>query len=144
MTDIMNKSLIAFLAEGSTVKGVLTVYDEEKYKEGLETPTFYKTTMQNIKVGDIAIVPTSTRFGFTTNKVVEVDVEPDFGWTREVKWIVGALGTEAYEQCLEYEKAIMDAFQKSERDKLKRKMKKQLNDAAKSVPLPKVTALPAQ
>lgn len=48
----------------------------------------FKTLDPSIIKGDLIVVPTTTRHGFTVVKVEEVDVEIDFEASIELKWIV--------------------------------------------------------
>lgn len=60
--------------------------------------TMFKTLDPNIKVDDFVTVPTDTRHHMTVCKVVEVDVEPDLETSKEMKWIVGVVGTADFDQ----------------------------------------------
>ena len=69
------------------------------YESGDDAPkTMFKTLDQDIKVDDFVTVPTDTRHEMTVCKVVEVDVEPDLESSREMKWIVGVVGTADFDQ----------------------------------------------
>jgi len=132
MSTNINKDLVAFLVdEGSQVQGVTAVYDEQAYKNGHETPTFYKAPKgMEISEGDIAVVPTSKshRVGFTTNKVIKVGVSPDFNSSQSVKWIAGVVRTEGYEGCVKFEQSVIEKFKAAEQRKLEEQMRETMKD----------------
>lgn len=129
--DIQNKSMAVFVMN-EEVRGIKAVYEDIH-----ETPAFYKTFDQNVKVGQLIVVPASTRLGFTTNKVVEVDVEPDINRSGEVKWIVGSVSLENYESCLEQEQEMitqLNALEKRKaREAVKAEMEKSFGEDLKSI-----------
>ena len=98
-----------------------------------QTRTLFKTLDPSIKVGDLVIVPSSTRHGFTTNKVEEVDVDVDFEDNIEVKWIVDKIVFDGYDTVLREETKWIDQCKKAERrdqsQKLKDKMFAYYKDA---------------
>ena len=139
MTSAVHKSLLVFLLDDS-VKAIRAVY--EKVNEpaaAAEMPMAYgqadpetspklrgylfKTHTSDHKVGDLLVVPTDTRHGFTVVKVVEVDAEPDMNAQSDVKWIVGKVDTATYFDIRAQEAEIIDKVAKSElkaqRDKLR-------------------------
>ncbi len=111
MSAIKNKSLAVFAVDNS-VRGIIAVYnDGDDASKGI----FYKTFDQDIEVNDIVIVPAKSRLGFTTNKVVQVDVDPDFERTKEVKWIAGRADFTTYESNIAGEKALMEKLNEGDR-----------------------------
>lgn len=130
MSATINESLVAFLIDGANVQGICAVYDEQKFKQGLETPTFYKAPGDlNIEVGDIVNVPCSAghRLQFTTNKVVEVNVQPDFNDKATIKWIAGVTKTKNYDECVAFEKTVMDKFREAERERIAAEQRETIN-----------------
>ena len=87
--------------------------------------TMFKTLDPNIKVDDFVTVPTDTRHKMTVCKVVEVDVEPDLESSREMKWIVGVVGTADFDQIKSQEGDAIARIKSAE----KTRKRKELRDA---------------
>ena len=121
--DIQNKSMAVFVLNDD-VRGIMAVYEDEK----TETPTFYKTFDQSIEVGDLIVVPANTRLGFTTNKVVEIDVDPDINRHSKVEWVAGSISLKNYDNYLAQEKQMIDQINKLEKQKAREAFKKDLED----------------
>ncbi|WP_125933275.1 hypothetical protein [Kiloniella majae] len=132
--DIKNKSMAVFVMN-EDVRGIMAIYDDETH----ETPTFYKTFDQDLQVGDLIVVPASTRLGFTTNKVTEVDVEPDINRHNEVKWVAGSIKLENYQSYVEQENQMIAQINKLEkrkaREAVKEELEKSLGEDLKGVTL---------
>jgi len=86
-----------------------------QYEPGAEAEIF-KTLDENVKVGDIVVVPSDTRHRFTTVKVkhVDEDVDIDFDDTVQCKWIVSVVDTEAFESLLDMEKTAIAKVKSAE------------------------------
>ena len=86
----------------------------------------FKTFDRSIKVGDIAMVPSTTRHMVTTVKVTDVDVEWDVHSCEEVKWVVGVIDQAEYISLKSQEEAAINQIKESEktfeRNELKKKM----------------------
>ncbi len=104
--SIANKSLAVFLTNPE-VRGIVACYDTDQNGKPLDRK-FYKTFDPDIKVDDLIVVPADTRLGFTTNKVIEVDVMPDFETRTEIKWIAGRADMSLYSSCLEQENEMLN------------------------------------
>jgi|TARA_R110000851_G_scaffold17651_1_gene55800 hypothetical protein len=130
MTTAVHKSLLVFLIDDS-VKAIRAVY--EKVNEptaiapmpmayGQDDPHsspklrgyLFKTHSADHKVGDLLVVPTDTRHGFTVVKVVEIDAEPDMDAQHAIKWVVGKVDTATYFDIVEQELSIIDTVAKAE------------------------------
>jgi len=86
----------------------------------------FKTFDPSIKVGDIAMVPSTTRHMVTTVKVTDVDVEWDVHSCEEVKWVIGVIDQAEYISLKSQEEAAINQIKESEktfeRNELKKKM----------------------
>lgn len=127
----MNYSTAVMLVNAN-IKAMRTIYQPENasQKNSQQRYTF-KTIDENIKVGDLVLVPTDTRFGFTVNEVVEanVEVEVDFDSNVQMKWIVGKVDLQAYEKILAMEATMIDAIKTGELRKRREDIKKNTLDA---------------
>lgn len=114
-------SLLVFLLDDK-VKAVRAVY--EKVDEPIPAPTpaaygedtktarklqgfLFKTLDDTLFVGQLVVVPTDTRHGFTVVKIVEIDAEPDMRTDKEVKWVVGPVDVAEYHRVREGEQSIL-------------------------------------
>lgn len=140
MSDTVHPSLIVFLTSPDDVKGVRAVYEKTEEVMAFPAPPaygqeqsskrklsdyFFKTTYSH-KVGDLIVVPTDTRHGFTVCKVTEVDAEPDLTQNSEVKWVAGQIDVTDYHETCARENAIREKVRKAElraqRERLAAKM----------------------
>ncbi len=116
---ILNKSLAPFLVDENVI-GVIAAYeDHHKKEEG----KFYKSVGLDIKVGDLIIVPAKTRLGFTTNKVLEVNVQPDFEKTTTVQWVAGVCTSQHYDSLVASEDAMLVKVREAEQNQAKEELK---------------------
>lgn len=135
-----NHSLAVFLINRD-VRGIMCSYEPNSHDTKTGKPPFYlfKTLDQSIKVGDLVIIPTDTRWGYTVVRVEEVDVEPDFDSQITYKWLVGAVDKGAYDHILAQENEaiarIKTAEKRAARDELKEKLFKSHEEDLKSLPL---------
>lgn len=84
----MDNSKIIFLINDQ-VRAVRAVYEEETNKN--QPVHTFKTLDEDVKVGDLVIVPSSTRHMFTVVKVIEVDVDVNFDASGAIEWIVSRI-----------------------------------------------------
>jgi hypothetical protein len=118
------------------IKGVLATYEPEtNFPTGKTTPkkVFFKTLDKTLKVGDIAVVPSNTRHNFTTVKIVETDVTPDFDSDIEADWIVAKVDIEAHTAILEEEKVFVNEMKKSEAIAKKETLRKNMENVYKNI-----------
>jgi uncharacterized protein (DUF2344 family) len=110
---LINKNARAIRASYENVAGGAT-YDGAKY--------VFKTLDPDIAVDDYIVVPTETRHLMTVVKVAEVDVDLDLESSQEIKWVVGKINVEAYEELLKQEqqaiKKIKSAVMRKKRSEL--------------------------
>jgi len=124
----VDNSKIVFLLNES-VTAVKAVYEPgEDMLSKTATPKVYtfKSFDPSVKVGDLAVVETNTRFGFTVVKIIEVDVDVDFDSPIELKWLVQRLDTASHEAMLKSEAeaiaAVNAAEKRRKRDELRATM----------------------
>lgn len=119
------------------VRCVETIYEAEKHspyydpsrgahKNGLPKRTQFKTTNEHVEVGDLAIVPTNTRHGFTVVKVVAVNVTPDLKSSAPMDWIVCLFKTTDYDAIKSLEAEAIAKIQEAERRREREELKKAL------------------
>lgn len=146
MAKDVHPSLLVFLLD-DRVRGVRAVYEkldqEDLYRAGARAEPMaygdeaekraaklkgylFKTVDPSLAVGDLVVVPTDTRHGFTVCKIVEVDVEPDMTLTTEVKWIVNKIDVSNYFDVLESEKSIKQKVADRALAEQRRKLKETL------------------
>ena len=133
----MNYSSAVMLINAN-IRAIQTLYqpdttDSTGRVAGRQVRTLFKTLDPTIAVGDLVIVPSGTRHGFTTNKVEAVDVDVDFENEIEIKWIVDKINLDGYNTTLVEEKKWIDQCKKAEKrdqaQKLKDKMFAYYKDA---------------
>jgi hypothetical protein len=130
----MNYSTAIFLVNPA-VRAVTCIYQPDPtpngkngYVDGAASNprTMFKTFDKSIQVDDLVLVPSNTRFKVTVNKVIAVDVSPDFDSTVEIQWIIGKVDRAAYENTLSdegrYIQLIRQAEETDQRNKLREKM----------------------
>lgn len=123
----MNYSTAVFLINDS-VRAVVATYED-----GGKKNTF-KTLDQTIKTDDICVVPSTTRHGMTTVKVVEVDVNIDFDSTETVPWIVQKVDKDGFENLTMMEKQAVDMIHSAEQRRKREELRKSiLADQAESI-----------
>lgn len=141
MRQTVNPSLAVFLINRE-VRGVMCAYDfeDDKHTKPLHGKTYlFKTLDQSIQKGDLVVVPTSTRVGFTVVKVIDIDVEPDYNSDIDYKWVVSKLDTSTYDGLIKKEEAGKQAIREAEklaaRNELKEKLFQFNEEKLKALPL---------
>lgn len=117
----MNYSTAVMLVNPK-IRAILTIYQPIE-KTPNQGKYMFKTLDPDLKVGDLVLVPSDTRFGFTVNKIVEVDAEVDFDSSVQVKWIAAKVDVEQYESIVKMEAEMIDAIRTSENHKKRETMK---------------------
>lgn len=96
----------------------------------------FKTFDEAIKVGDVLIVPSSTRHKITTVKVTDVDVDWDPDCSTEIKWIIGTVDLAHFEELKALDekmfKVIKDAEKTDKRNKLREKLTAHMDETQKT------------
>lgn len=129
----MNYSTLLFLIN-KNARAVMGQYNPQENGN----VQMFKTTDHTLKVDDIAIVPSSTRVGFTTVKLTAVDVDVDMDSPTQVPWIVGKVDVLAYQETLRQEQTAIDRVKSAEM----RKKREELAQSLLKDNLAEIKALP--
>lgn len=122
----MNYTTAAMLVNDN-IRAILATYEvDTEYKPAPRV--MYKTLDSTIKVGDLVIVPSSTRHKFTTVKVVEVDVDVDYKSSTKVDWVAEKIDLDQYALIHSEEEKMVEAIKASQKLKAKAELKKDLLD----------------
>lgn len=122
----------AIMLFNPNVRAIEVAYNplEEEPNQTLYT---FKSLNKDIQVGDLVVVPTGTRHGYTVVKVVEVDVEVDIESTIQLLWIVSRLDLAANDAVLGEEKKwiadLKQAEARKKREEIKASMQETYDDA---------------
>lgn len=128
MIFLINETVIAIKAVYEPLKGeYIPGLDTQQTDRGTTTPvTTFKTFDKNIKVGDLLLVPSSTRFGVTTVKVVEVGIEVDIESPKNIDWVIGVVDKSDYSEVLAYEAKLHETVKAAEKTDRKNKLKEKV------------------
>lgn len=113
----MDNSRIVFLINDHA-RAVMGAYEEGGTKEML------KTFDPTIKVGDLAVVQSGTRWKMTVVKIIEVDVDVNFDATTPLNWVVQKINAPAFDKVLEQEAQAISAVQAAELRRKKEELRK--------------------
>lgn len=119
----MNYSTAVMLINPA-IKAVRGKYEENGSAE------IFKTIITDLKVGDYVVVESTTRWGFTTVKITEINSDPDFDSSKEVKWVVQRVVVEEHERIKGMEDAAIELIKKGELRKRREDIVKNTLDAA--------------
>lgn len=112
----MNNSIAVFLIN-KNVRAVVGIYEVDIPNGKQASRTMFKTFDQSIQVGDYVVVPSCTRHGLTTNKIVEVDADPDFDSNVEMRWVICRIDKVEYEATLRMENEAIAKIRSAEKRK---------------------------
>lgn len=118
----MNYSTAVMLINAS-IRAVKGQYEENG------SPEVFKTIDQELKIGDMAVVESGTRWGMTTVKIMEIDVDVDFDSSKKVGWVVGKVDTAAHDELKKMEDAAIDLIKRGELRKRRQDIRKNTLDA---------------
>lgn len=104
------------------IRSVKVEYDPDTYKNNSPFVRF-KTIDQTIKKGDLVVVTTQTRHGFTVAKVTEVGFPVDFNSAEQWGWIVSKVDTEGHAARLELENKIIGKVGEVQENKMRNELK---------------------
>ena len=93
------------------------------------TTEVFKTIDQSLKIGDLAVVETSTRWGMTVFKVTAVDVEVDFDSSTTIGWVVGRVDQAQHDNIKTMEQKAIEVIKAGELRKRREEIKKNTLDA---------------
>jgi hypothetical protein len=124
MTGNVNQPANIFLYNDK-VRAILCNYEPDSPTGSPAKRDWFKTFDETLKVGDLVIVPSHTRHGFTVSRVAAVDVELDFeNLPADIKWIVGKVDRTTFDRNVEQEGRANNVI----RDAEKAKRRKELAD----------------
>lgn len=105
----------AVMLINTNIRAVNVIYEKDKENSKAKRVMF-KTLDQNLKVGDLVVIPTDAdhRHGFTVAKVDAVDVDVDFDSATKVEWIADIFDDAAYEKLLVEEQQYIELIKKGE------------------------------
>ncbi len=133
----MNYSTAVMLIN-ENIRAVKTIYGKDTDSPNQSQYTF-KTLDASIEVGDLVVVPTDTRHGFTVVEVSDVDVDVDFEASIPLKWIVSRVPVEDHEIILAEEEEWIDALKVSEKRRKKAELKESMmetyGDSLENLPI---------
>lgn len=119
----MNFNTVLFLANPDcrAIKAIWSPRDENgKGPDGKPVhDEWFKTTDATIKVGDLVLGETDSRFNLCVFEVVAVDVEVDLERSPYVRWIVGKVGDakDNLKALKARENAVIDAIRAKDKEK---------------------------
>lgn len=111
----MNSSTIIFLINDN-VRAIRAIYEADT-PAGQAAREVFKTLDPTIKVGDLVVVPTSTRHFMTVVKVVDVDWDIDLDLPAEVKWVVDKVDRSNHDRLQEQEQVAIQTVKSAEKRK---------------------------
>ncbi len=126
---ITNYSTMIFLINPKC-RAIMAIYEPDS--EGKTDATtkskreMFKTFDPMVSVGDMLIVPSGTRLGFTTVKVVEVDVECDLESSIQVKWVAGIIDLDGFENTKRLEDQAIARVKSAKANAAREELRKQL------------------
>ncbi len=106
----MNYTTAIFLLN-KNVRAVMCNYEPD----APDKKVMFKTLDPNVRVGDLAIVPTRTRHGMTVSKVVEVDVDVDFDSPVPVDWLIDIINGTKHKDTVAQEAEAVAVIKSAER-----------------------------
>lgn len=122
----MNYTSTILLADPS-VRAVRGCYSPDEPTSAKRNYIF-KTLDKSLKVGDLVVVPTETRHGFTVFKLDAVDLLVDPASDVLLKWVVGRVDLKDYEHTIAEEDRVIQRLRAAEHRKLREEMRKTLFD----------------
>lgn len=113
----MNLSAAIMLVD-KTVRSVRVEYDpDNKYNNN--PMRWFKTIDPDIKDGDLVVVQTNTRYGFTICKVVEIDFPVDFNSSEPWGWIGQKFDKAVFDGVLKIEDGVKARVAKAQENKMR-------------------------
>ena len=100
------------------VRAVKAVYDPDKPEEA----KVFKTMIPDLKVDDFVLVKADYRWGMTTCKVTEIDIEPDLDSQKKMNWVIMRLDLTEHEKLVEYEEKALAQISKANKKKKRREL----------------------
>lgn len=133
----------AIMLVNENIRAIRCAY--EPTQEGTKEYLF-KSLDKTIKVGDLVVVPSTTRYKRAVVKVTEVDAEVDYDSTVQIEWIVGKIDNADYAAIKNAEQGAIDQIKTVEKkrktDELRDKLGLNDNTLLKALPIASMSALP--
>lgn len=118
----MNYSTAIMLVNES-IRAIRCAY--EPTQEGTKEYLF-KSLDKTIKIGDLVVVPSTTRYKRAVVKVTEVDAEVDYDSTVQIEWIVGKIDNADYAAIKNAEQDAIDKIKAAEKLRKKAELRDKL------------------
>ena len=118
----MNYSTAIMLVNES-IRAIRCAY--EPTQEGTKEYLF-KSLDNTIKVGDLVVVPSTTRYKRAVVKVTEIDAEVDYDSTVQIEWIVGKIDNADYAAIRAAEQEAIDKIKAAEKLRKKAELRDKL------------------
>lgn len=116
----MNLSAAIMLVD-KTVRPVRVEYDpDNKYNNN--PMRVFKCIDPSVKVGDLVIVQTHTRHGFTIAKVSEIDFAVDFNSSEQWGWIGGKFDKPGFDDVIKIEEGVQGRVAKAQENKMRKEL----------------------
>lgn len=113
----------AIMLVNDNIRAIRCAY--EPTQEGTKEYIF-KSLDKTIKVGDLVVVPSTTRYKRAVVKVTEVDAEVDYDSTVQVEWIVGKIDNADYAAIKNAEQQAIDKIKSAEKLRKKAELRDKL------------------
>lgn len=115
---------------------------EGRYEENGKTELF-KTMDPTIKIDDLVVVESGTRWGFTVVKIISDDAEIDFDSDTKVRWIHSKVDRRAFDKILAQEAKAISAVRAADRNRRRNELRDAMfsHDELKALPMAKTDDL---
>ena len=126
--SLSNPSLAAFLLDKGP-RCISVSYDRVKTHRGDDTPVdvkSFKTFDASIAKGDLVVIPTDTRWGFTVGRVEETDTRINYSSSETMRWIASKVDKEAYASILAQEEVLISKVAQAQETRAKRELADEL------------------
>lgn len=117
----------AVMLVNQNIRAVKTIYEPDTERQK-QTRYIFKTLDTSIMKGDLVVVPTDTRHGYTVVLVDETDVEIDFDSDVQIKWIIDKVDVQAHASILSKEDEWIAALKMAQNRKKREELKKSMLD----------------
>lgn len=119
----MNYSTAIFLGNPDVIAVKARWQDpDNSTNRNLTKEEWFKTFDRSLKRDDIIIVPTPSRIGFTTAKVLSIEPSIDLDHPEEVRWIVGKVDLSEYQRVIDTEALVIEKIKRAEFQKRRKEL----------------------
>lgn len=128
--SISNPTLAAFLLDNGP-QCVSVSYEPTVDRNGKKVPAdikSFKTFDRDLKEGDLVVIPTDTRWGFTVGKVTAVNVRVNYASHEQMRWVASKVDEAAYADILKQEEALIAKVAQAQEHKAKRELADELRE----------------